>query len=102
MVRKRYSEEFRAEAVRMMIMDGLTAGEVSEKLGVKAGMLYKWRQEHVQQIGLGKKSNELSAVEMADEINRLRKQLARQERITEILKKTVVYFAKDEQGGMNS
>jgi transposase-like protein len=34
---------------------------------------------------------------MAAEIDQLRKQLRRGERINEILKKTVSYFAKDEQ-----
>jgi transposase-like protein len=34
---------------------------------------------------------------MATEIEQLRKKLSRSERINEILKKTVVYFAKDEQ-----
>ena len=34
---------------------------------------------------------------MAAEIDRLRKELRRSERINQILKKTVGYFAKDEQ-----
>lgn len=97
MQRKRYSEEFKREAVRLMIIDGMSAPEVSGKLGVNAGMLYKWRQQHLAQMSAdAKQADELSPAEMAQELARVRKQLAREQRITEILKKTVSYFARDE------
>ncbi len=35
MKRKSYSKEFKQEASRLLIMDGLSAPEVSERLGVK-------------------------------------------------------------------
>lgn len=37
MSQKKYSMEFKEEAVRLMMIDGLTAPEVSEKLDVKPG-----------------------------------------------------------------
>ena len=43
------------------------------------------------------KESALSAAELAEELSQVRKQLAREKRINEILKKTVGYFAKDEQ-----
>jgi transposase-like protein len=42
MTKRRYSAEFKKETAHLMIMDGLTAGEVSEKLGVNSTMLYRW------------------------------------------------------------
>ena len=44
MQRIKYSVEFKKEAARRLIIDGLSASKVSEKLGVKAELLYRWRQ----------------------------------------------------------
>jgi len=33
-----------------MIMDGLSAPEVSEKLGVRSGLLYRWKREHLAEL----------------------------------------------------
>ena len=97
MKRQRYTTEFKREAARLLIMDGLSAPEVSEKLGVKSGLLYRWKREHLAELdtSIGTKSGS-SPTEMATEIEQLRKRLAKAERINEILKKTVSYFAKDE------
>lgn len=98
MSRKRYSVEFKKEAVRLMVLDGLSAGKVSEKLGVSANHLYRWRQVHLAELEKdAQPKNQGSPKEMAAEIERLRKELARSVRINEILKKTVGYFAKDEK-----
>ena len=98
MKRKRYSVEFKKEAVRLMILEGLTAPDVSKKLGVSANMLYRWKQVYLNDLGEGtEKGTGTSPAEMAKEIERLRKALGREKRINEILKKTVGYFAKDEQ-----
>ena len=98
MARKRHTDEFKREAARLMIIDGLSAPEVSKKLGVSTAMLYKWRKVHIEQMsGAAKQDGDLTPAEMASELDRVRKQLARSERINEILKKTVGYFAKEEQ-----
>jgi transposase len=97
MKRKRYTAEFKREAARLMIIDGVSAPEVSEKLQVKTGLLYRWKSEHLAELDAstaGKSGS--SPTQMSAEIDQLRKQLARERRINEILKKTVSYFAKDE------
>lgn len=96
MGKKRYSAEFKKEAARLMIMDGLTANEVSVQLGVNATMLYRWKDEQLKQMESSSKEGEPSPQEMAAEIAQLRKELAREKRMNAILKKTVGYFAKDE------
>ena len=97
MRRKRYSAEFKKESARLMIIEGLSASEVSEKLGVNPNMLYRWKSQHLEELEGDKgAAGQASPKEMAEEIARLRKQLARSERINEILKKTVGYFAKEE------
>ena len=41
MGKRRYSIEFKKEAVKLMILDGLSATEVSTKLGVNTNQLYR-------------------------------------------------------------
>jgi transposase len=95
--KKRYSAEFKREAARLMIIDGVSASEVAEKLGVNISLVYRWKQEQLQeQNAVQPGGPALSAGEMAAELEELRKRLAKAERINEILKKTVSYFAKDE------
>lgn len=97
MRKKRYSAEFKREAARLMIIDGVSASEVAERLGVNISLLYRWKQEQLEKQDASKTSGSgLGAVEMAAELEELRKRLAKAERINEILKKTVSYFAKDE------
>lgn len=97
MKRKRHSAEFKREAAKLMIMDGLSAAEVSERLDVKTGLLYRWKREHLAELDAASPVNaQASPTDMAAEIDQLRKQLAKEKRINEILKKTVSYFAKDE------
>ena len=85
------------EAARLMIIEGLSGSEVSEKLGVNSNMLYRWKSQHLEELeGDKRAADNASPKEMAAEIARLRKQLGKSERINEILKKTVGYFAKEE------
>ena len=96
MRRKRYSVEFKKEAARLIIMEGLSGSEVSEKLGVNPNMLYRWKRQHLEELEGDKcKAAQASPQQMAAEIEQLRKELAKAKRINEILKKTVGYFAKD-------
>jgi transposase len=97
MKRKQYSVEFKKEAVRLLIIEGMTAPEVSEKLGIRANMLYRWKSVYLEELGAGTEAGQgASPAEMAEEIQRLQKALGREKRINEILKKTVSYFSKDE------
>ncbi len=97
MARNRYSVEFKKEAAKLMIIDGLSAPEVSEKLGVNTNLLYRWKAQHLDELEASVGSESYgSPKQMAAELDQLRKQLRKSERINEILKKTVSYFAKDE------
>ena len=96
-MKRRYTNEFKQEAARLMIIDGLSAPEVAQKLGVKTGLLYRWKSEQLGEMeAAGAPRMGASPTEMASEIDRLRKELAKSERINQILKKTVSYFAKEE------
>jgi transposase-like protein len=77
-----------------MVMEGMTASQVSQQLGVSEALLYKWKQLQVSK--LAPSDAVLDPQALVSENEQLRKQLARAEKINEILKKTVAYFAEHE------
>lgn len=85
---KKYTDEFRRDAVRIAISSGLTRPQVSSDLGVGLSTLNKWVQKH-QHDDLMSGPHE----EVEKENKRLRKEvrLLREER--EILKKAAIFFA---------
>lgn len=95
MKKQRYTNEFKNEAVKMIIIDGVTVKEVSQQLEVPEGVLYSWRQKYLDEMEAQSPEGAQSPKAMATEIAELRKQLAKQKRMTEILKKTVGYFSED-------
>ena len=97
MKRRRHSQEFKKQAVRYMVMEGESAPSVAKRLGINSHLLYRWKGEFLEELEGGTKEKApMSPKEMAAEIESLRQQLRRSERINEILKKTVGFFAKDE------
>jgi transposase len=97
MSRTRYSQEFKKEAARLIIIDGMSVSDVSKKLGASPAQLYKWRDAHLDSLsGEAAAAGQASPKEMAAELDSLRKQLRKSERMNEILKKTVSYFSRDE------
>ncbi len=93
--KRRYSAEFKKEAVRLMLIEGRPARDLAEELGVARNLLYRWKSDHVEELEAEAKGGERSPKEMAAEIEELRKKLSKSERINEILKKTVGYFAEE-------
>ena len=91
--RKKYTEEFKKDAVRLL-NQGTKGGHAIEKdLGIGSGLIYKWRQEleaHGEKRafpGNGKPRDE--------EIVRLQKELADVKMERDILKKAQVIFGKE-------
>ena len=64
---KKYTKEFRRDAVHMIQTEGLTTAEVGRRLEVNANLLRKWRQTH------GKKSEtQVAQSDLEAELRRLR------------------------------
>ncbi|MBC2600540.1 transposase, partial [Puniceicoccus vermicola] len=93
---RRYTAEFKKEAVKMIIIEGTPVKEVSEQLGVPEGMLYSWRKKHLDDLEAEAPEGAQSPKAMAEELAQVRKELAKQKRMNEILKKTVGYFSNPE------
>lgn len=87
---RRYTAEFRAEAVKQVIDRGHPVREVAARLGVSAWSLYEWLRAH-RQAG---SPTAAVAQDAATEIRRLKAELRRVTEERDILKKATAYFAK--------
>lgn len=95
MKRQRYTVEFKQEAVKLILIDGTPVQEVSRQLGVPGGLLYQWKQKHLDELEANAPEGSQSPKELAAQNAQLRKDLAKARRMNEILKKTVGYFSED-------
>jgi len=96
MKKRRYSAEFKKEAAKMILIDGASVKEVSQQLGVPEGVLYSWKQRHLSDLEESVPKGAQSPKAMAEELAQLRKELVKQKRMNEILKKTVGFFSNPE------
>ena len=89
--RRQFSEEFRAQAVRLVLDEGKTVGAVARELDLTASALRQW-VERARADRTGGKTG-LTTAER-EELARLRKEnrILLEER--EILKKGTAFFAK--------
>jgi transposase len=90
---RRFSEEFKRDAVRLVVEEGYTFKAAAAAVGVGDQSLRAW---HAKFAPPPKACGENASVEeLRDEVARLRKQLKRAELEREILKKATAYFAKE-------
>ena len=90
--RQRYTQAFRAEAVRLLIEGDRSAAAVARDLGIRADMLRKWKQEH---LAAGLVTEPARTLTDAERVRQLERELAvvRQER--DFLKKATAFFARE-------
>jgi len=95
----RYTREFREEAARLVIEDGMSAGEVSGRLSLPKSTLENWvRAAKAGRLGdIGKNRKPLTEVEV--ELARVKRELAITRMERDILKKAAAYFAKESLHG---
>ena len=90
--RRRFTGEFKAEAVRLLAESGRPLQAVAEELGIHPNQLRGWRNEH-----LAAGSAEALARQKAEaaELARLRRENRRLEQENEILKRAAAFFARE-------
>ena len=93
--RQTYSEEYKIEAIKMVLEGGKTVPEAANQLGIQANQLYNWMQSHRLPGEIKAMINKQKDLEA--ENKRLKKALARAEQEKEVLKKAAQYFAKEAQ-----
>ena len=91
--RKSYTREFKIEAVRLTTEGGVPVAQVARDMGVSENSLYNWRRQFRQWGAAPNAGRE--ALSQAEEIQRLRKQLAETEKERDFLKKAAVWLAKE-------
>ena len=85
--RRVYPDEFKQEAVQMLL-DGHAAGSVCERLGLSGtNLLYRWKKET-----LGKEGGVAANLEVR--VHELEAELRRVERERDILKKALSIFSR--------
>jgi transposase len=91
--KRRFSEEFKRNAVRLIVEEGYTFKSAAAAVGVSDQSLRAW---HAKFAPVPEPCGEQATVEeLRNEVARLRKQLKRAELEREILKKATAYFAKE-------
>ena len=86
---KRYTEEFRIEAVKQVTEQGHRIADVAARLGVTTHSMYAW----VKRYGVPEHER-LTSQDQTHEIRRLKSELKRVTEERDILKKAAAYFAK--------
>ena len=85
---KRYTEEFKIEAVHQIVDRGYSVAEVAQRLGTTTHSLYAWKQKYGPDA-----AEHQEKAESEQEVRRLKKELRRVTEERDILKKAAVYFA---------
>ena len=83
---KRYSREFKEEAVNLVAVQGYSVAEAARNLGINANMLGRWKQEF---------EGKAPSVDEKAELARLRAENKRLLMEREILKKAAAFFARE-------
>lgn len=92
--RRKFSEEFKREAVALVLEHGYSCEAAGRSLGVRGGLVGRWKREIEDKAGeafpgKGKRSGEQQRIhELEAENRRLRME-------KDILKKATVFFAKE-------
>ena len=90
-----YTAEFRSEAVKLVVQEGLSVDQAAKRLSVPKSRLGNWvrasRSGKLAKVGQGQRL----PTEMEMELARLRKELAEVKLERDLLKKCAAYFAKE-------
>jgi len=92
--RKKYSKEFKLDAISLINEQGYTKAEAARNLEVSPGLLGKWIREAEKDDGLAFRGNGKLTPEQL-EIRRLKEENRKLKMEREILKKATVFFAKE-------
>ena len=86
---KRYTEEFKVEAVGQVVDKGYRVADVAARLGVSQHSLYEWIKE--RRVSAAERQAQAT---QSEEVRRLKAELRRVTEERDILKKAAAYFAK--------
>jgi len=92
--RKKYSKEFKLDAVSLVLEQQYTRSEAARSLGINPNMLGRWIQQFESEDGQSFRGNGKLSPEQ-EQIRELKNQVKRLELEKEILIKATVFFAAE-------
>jgi transposase len=92
--RKKYTQEFKQDAVRLVLEQGYNQSEAARNLGIDRGMLSRWVKEAQEDEREAFRGNSKRTVEQ-EELHRLRDESRRLRMEREILKKATAFFVRE-------
>lgn len=89
--RRKFSNEFKQEAVRLTEEPGVSCSQVAGELGIGANLLARWRRELARD---GQQAFPGRGQSRDEELAATRRELARVKKERDFLKEAAVFFAK--------
>lgn len=101
-----YSQEFKATAVEMSLLDGVRNKDVSEKFDIHPYMLSRWRKEYREGRIVVDKRKKLTTVKKQEKeltkLQRLERENAQLKKENDLLKKWQRFLAEEHQNDIDS
>ncbi len=96
--RRKYTREFKIDAVKRMIEDEQPQVHVAADLGISPNTLASWKRQYLEDPAYAFPGNGRQKPD-DEEVTKLRKELADAKRELSFLKKAAAYFAKNGDSG---
>lgn len=89
-----YTQEYKAEAVKILTQQGMSAGEAGRRLGIGSNLIVRWKRE-LETEGVNAFPGHGNRSPVEEELHRLRAENKRLLMERDILKKATAFFAKE-------
>jgi transposase len=93
--RKRFTPEFKREAVRMLQSSDKAPADIARDLGIHRNQLYKWKEQFGHGGSRPTAGRQLRSDDSGDELTRLKRELERVKEERDVMRKAAAYFAKE-------
>lgn len=101
-----YTQEFKAKAVQLSLMEGVQVKQIAETLDIHPFMLSRWRKEFREgKIMVDKRKKVVSLTKEVKELNKIKaleKKIAKLEQENDLLKKWQRFLAETHQNDIDS
>ena len=93
---RRYSQEFREQAIRLVLQGEATMAEIARDLGVDPSTLREWKRAYGAERG-EPETERMAGDTVEGELARVKRELRRVKQERDILKKAVRIFSQEER-----
>ena len=97
--RRRYTKQFKEEAIRLSSQEGVRLTQIAQDLGIDAALLRRWRKDAET---LGPKAFRGNSYAHDEEVAKLKRELGRVKRERDFLRDAAAYFAKESKRGFSA